>query len=63
VTTTPGKIVGGARSIAPQEPADLVLLRAASFNELLARPGARRTLIRAGRFVHADLPDYSELDP
>jgi cytosine deaminase len=62
VTTTPGAVIGQAQAIRAGDPADLVLFRAASFNELLARPAAARTLIRAGRFVTADLPDYSELD-
>ncbi|MBL8551284.1 MAG: cytosine deaminase [Hyphomonadaceae bacterium] len=62
VTTTPGALIAKAQGIAAEEPADLVLLRARSFNELLARPQADRLLVRDGAFVAADLPDYAELD-
>lgn len=62
VTMTPDALFGKPRTIAPGDPADLVLFRAASMNELLARRQARRTLIRGGRFETPELPDYSELD-
>jgi cytosine deaminase len=42
--------------------ADLVLFRARSMTELLARPQSDRTLIRAGRVVQPGLPDFRELD-
>lgn len=47
--------------IAPGSPADLVVLPAQSFNELLARPTAGRRLIRGESFRQAELPGYSEL--
>jgi len=63
VTTTPAALIAQAQTIAAGQPADLVLFRARSFNEVLARPQADRLLIRDGRFVAAKLPDYEELDP
>ena len=62
VTTSPGAVVDRARPIAAGEPADLLLFRAASVYELLARPGLPRHLIRAGRAVSAPLPNFAELD-
>ena len=43
-------------------PADLVLFRARTFTELLARPQADRTVIRSGKAIDRRLPDYRELD-
>ena len=48
--------------IAVGGPADLVLFRARTFTELLARPQADRTVLRAGRPIDRALPDYRELD-
>jgi cytosine deaminase len=45
------------------DPADLVLTRARSFNEFLARPQMDRTIVVAGRPIDTTLPDYRELDP
>ncbi|MGF6227489.1 cytosine deaminase [Inquilinus ginsengisoli] len=42
--------------------ADLVLLRARSWTELLSRPQADRIVVRAGRAVDTTPPDYRELD-
>ena len=42
--------------------ADLVLFRARSFSELLSRPQADRTVLRAGLAIDTTLPDYRELD-
>jgi len=42
--------------------ADLVLFRARGWTELLARPQADRTVLRAGRPIDRTLPDYRELD-
>jgi cytosine deaminase len=50
-----GRIVVGA-------PADLVLFRARSMTELLARPQSDRTILRGGRVLDAVPPDYRELD-
>jgi cytosine deaminase len=51
-----GRIERGAR-------ADLVLFRARSVSELLARPQSDRITIRDGQPIDAALPDYAELDP
>jgi cytosine deaminase len=43
-------------------PADLVLFRARSWTELLARPQADRVVLRGGEAIDTTLPDYRELD-
>jgi cytosine deaminase len=50
-----GRIVVGA-------PADLVLFRARSMTELLARPQSDRIILRNGRPLDASLPDFREMD-
>ena len=42
--------------------ADLVLFRARTFNELLARPSQDRIVLRNGKAIERALPDYRELD-
>jgi cytosine deaminase len=64
ISATPARIMrlpGGGR-IAAGAPADLILTRARSFNELLSRPQSDRVVIIAGRQVDTRLPDYRELD-
>ncbi len=51
-----------APSLAPGAPADLVILRARSWTEALARPQSDRIVLRQGRTIDRTLPDYSELD-
>ena len=61
--TTPAAACGfPAPSLAPGAPADLVICKARSWTELLARPQADRIVIRRGRQIDRALPDYSELD-
>ena len=43
-------------------PADLMVLRARSYSEMLARHQFDRTVLRAGRAIDTALPDYRELD-
>ena len=43
-------------------PADLVICRARNWTELFARPQADRIVMRAGRQIDRQLPDYAELD-
>lgn len=62
VTTTPGEQIGKPQALRAGEVADLVLFRAATFNELLVRPWVQRELIRNGAFVTAGIPDFSELE-
>ncbi len=62
-TTGPAAIMGLPTHgrVAPGSPADLVVLAATTFNELLARPAARRRLIRGETFRSAEVPAYAEL--
>jgi cytosine deaminase len=53
----------GAATIRPGAPADLLVFRARSMNELLCRPHADRVVLRAGRAIDTNLPDYADLDP
>ncbi len=43
--------------------ADLIILRARSFNEMNARPQSDRTVLVKGRAIDTAPPDYRELDP
>ncbi len=49
-------------SLAPGAPADLVILRARNWTEALSRPQSDRIVLRAGRAIDRQLPDYAELD-
>jgi len=64
VTATPAEVLGRPElgRLAPGGGADLVLLRARTWTELLSRPQADRIVIRAGRAIDTTLPDYRELD-
>ncbi len=64
VARAPAEIVGRPDRgvVVAGGPADLVLFRARTFTELLARPQADRTVLRAGRPIDRTLPDYRELD-
>jgi cytosine deaminase len=58
-------VIGGfgyEAEIAVGVPADLVLFRARSWTELLARPQSDRIVLRDGRAIDTTLPDYRELD-
>ena len=48
--------------IAVGAPADLVLFRARSMTELLARPQSDRIILRGGQVLNAALPDFREMD-
>nr|WP_150497648.1 cytosine deaminase [Roseibium aquae] len=43
-------------------PADVLIFRVRSWNELLSRPHGPRTVLRAGRTIDRTLPDFRELD-
>jgi cytosine deaminase len=64
VTSRPADLMGlkqhGRFSVGAE--ANLVLFRARSMSELLARPQADRLILRAGRPIDSTLPDYRELD-
>lgn len=49
-------------TIAQGAPADLVLFRARTWTELMARPQSDRVVLRAGHEIDRSLPDYRELD-
>ena len=64
VISRPAKLMGldHVGKIGIGEPADLVMFKARSYNELLSRPQSDRTVIRNGIAIDTTLPDYSELD-
>jgi cytosine deaminase len=64
VTATPADVMRLPLSgrIGVALPADLVLFRARNWTELLSRPQADRTVVRAGKRLATALPDYRELD-
>lgn len=64
ITRTPADTMGLQHRgrIGPGLPADMVLFRARIYSELLARPPADRVVIRAGRAIDNEPPDYRELD-
>ena len=62
-TTAPAAACGfDAPSLAPGAPADLVICRARSWTELLARPQSDRIVLRGGRAIDRTLPSHAELD-
>lgn len=64
VARTPAATMGlaGRGVIRAGGPADLVLFRARTMHELLARPQTDRVVLRAGRPIERRLPDYRALD-
>jgi cytosine/creatinine deaminase len=53
--TSPARISGGL-------PTDLILFKARNWTELLSRPQSDRIVIRNGKAISTELPDYRELD-
>ena len=43
-------------------PADFVVFRGRSWTELLSRPESDRVVVRDGRPIAREMPDYAELD-
>jgi cytosine deaminase len=64
VTATPAASCGftGRGRIAVGATADLILFRARSMTELLARPQSDRIVLRNGKRLDATLPDFREMD-
>ncbi len=64
VTSTPAGMLGlaGRSCIAAGARADLVIFEGRDYTEVLARHGRGRIVIRAGRGISPELPDYRELD-
>jgi cytosine deaminase len=63
-TTTPAEIMGltARGALQPGVRADVLVLRARNYSELLARHQNDRVVLRAGRAIDTTLPDYRELD-
>lgn len=64
VGARPANIGGFAyrATIQTGSPADLVLFQGRSWSELMSRPQTDRTILRAGRAIDTNLPDFRELD-
>lgn len=62
-TETPAAIMGIDRGVLKVgAPADLLVLKARSYSEMLSRAQFDRTVIRAGKAIDTTLPDYRLLD-
>jgi cytosine deaminase len=62
VTATPAGVMGLRTGLQPGDPADLVIFKARSMNELLSRQQSDRIVLRGGVPIDTTLPDYAELD-
>jgi cytosine deaminase len=63
-TATPAGIMGLANAgrIAKGGPADLIVFKARSWSEFLSRAQADRAVIRGGKAIDTNPPDFAELD-
>ncbi len=63
-TSIPAAAMGDRRHglLCVNAPADLICFSARSYSELLSRPQSDRIVIRGGRAIDGDLPDYRALD-
>jgi len=63
VTTKPASLMGlDLGNIKPGNVADIIIFPARGFSELLARSQHDRLVIRQGKKINTQLPDYSELE-
>ena len=63
VVSTPAGLMGTRGGmLALDAPADIVLFSARRFSELLARPQVDRIVLRNGKPIRTELPDFAELD-
>lgn len=64
VTSTPAKVMrlDGFGTLAAGGAADFVVFKGRSWTELLSRPESDRIVVRDGRAIERQLPDYAELD-
>ncbi|TPK94345.1 cytosine deaminase [Mesorhizobium sp. B2-4-12] len=64
VTATPASVMrlDGFGTLAAGGDADFILFKGRSWTELLSRPESDRIVVRAGRAIDRQLPDYAELD-
>lgn len=65
ITTTPADHMGAPNvgRLRVGGPADMILLRARTYNELIPRPQTDRVVLRKGTPIDTTPPDYRELDP
>ncbi|MBZ9984679.1 MULTISPECIES: cytosine deaminase [unclassified Mesorhizobium] len=64
VTATPAHVMrlDGFGTLAAGGDADFIVFKGRSWTELLSRPESDRIVVRAGRAIDRQLPDYAELD-
>jgi cytosine/creatinine deaminase len=63
ITATPARVMGvDAGMLGPGRSADFILFCARSWSELLSRPRGPRLVVRGGRPLSEEPPDYRELD-
>ncbi|MER8749080.1 cytosine deaminase [Mesorhizobium sp. M1050] len=64
ITATPAKVMrlDGFGTLAAGGDADFIVFKGRSWTELLSRPESDRVVVRGGRAIDRQLPDYAELD-
>ena len=64
VAATPAKVMrlDGFGTLAAGGDADFIVFKGRSWTELLSRPESDRIVVRDGRAIERQLPDYAELD-
>ncbi|WP_312887813.1 cytosine deaminase [Mesorhizobium caraganae] len=64
VAATPAKVMrlDGAGTLAAGGSADFIIFKGRSWTELLSRPESDRIVVRDGKAIDRQLPDYAELD-
>ncbi|MEI5678136.1 MULTISPECIES: cytosine deaminase [unclassified Mesorhizobium] len=64
VASSPAEVMrlDGADSISAGDAADFVIFKGRSWTELLSRPESDRIVVRDGKAIARELPDYAELD-
>ena len=63
-TSTPAEIMrlDGVGVLAAGAPADFIIFKGRGWTELLSRPESDRIVVRDGRAIFSEIPDYAELD-
>ncbi|MER9135458.1 cytosine deaminase [Mesorhizobium sp. M0830] len=64
ITATPAKVMrlDGFGTLAAGSDADFIVFKGRSWTELLSRPESDRIVVRGGKAIDRQLPDYAELD-
>jgi cytosine/creatinine deaminase len=64
VAATPAEVMRLAEAgvLRAGGPADFIIFKGRSWTELLSRPESDRIVVRDGKPIDAELPDYAELD-